>query len=172
MMQETSPEAGSIGSRYLRLGSIMAALAFVADQGHKWWMLNVFGITENDVVVVTPFFDLVLLWNKGISYGLFQQESAAGQWALLAVTMVIVAIMVRWLFTADNPVVAIAIGLVIGGALGNATDRVIYGAVADFISLHAFGYRWYVFNIADVAIVAGMVLLLYDSFMGNKATAD
>lgn len=176
MALDASPEKVRPGTRYLRLGAIVAILAFAVDQGHKWWMLKVFGITTGDIVAVTSFFDLVLVWNKGISYGLFQQESQAGQWVLLAITMVIVAIMARWLYTAADALVSVAVGLVIGGALGNAMDRIVHGAVADFFSFHiALGgseFRWYVFNLADVAIVAGVALLLYDSLLGNKDTAD
>lgn len=176
MALDASPEEVRPGNRYLRLGALVAILAFAVDQGHKWWMLKVFGIAERSPVTVTPFFDLVMVWNRGISYGLFQQETSTGQWILLAVTMVIVAIMLRWLYTAGDALVAVAVGLVIGGALGNATDRLVHGAVADFFSFHvtvgASEYHWYVFNLADVAIVAGVVLLLYDSFMGNKETAD
>ena len=176
MAVDASPEKVRPDTRYLRLGVIVAVLALAVDQGHKWWMLKVVGITTRDIFGVTPFLDLVLVWNKGISYGLFQQESQSGQWLLLAVTMVIVAIMARWLYTAGDALVAVAIGLVIGGALGNALDRVVHGAVADFFSFHInFGtyvFRWYVFNLADVAIVAGVALLLYDSLLGNKETAD
>ena len=176
MAVDASPEKMRPDTRHLRLGAIVAVLAFAVDQGHKWWMLEVFGIAERGVVTVTSFFDLYLVWNKGISYGLFQQESQTGQWILLAITMVIVAIMARWLYTAGDALVAVAVGLVIGGALGNALDRLVHGAVADFFSFHitigGAEFRWYVFNLADVAIVAGVALLLYDSLLGNKETAD
>src|ERR1700748_2036253 len=122
------------GSRNLLWGPLslfglgVAALTIVADQLHKAWMLYVFNIGEKTPVAIAPFFDLVLVWNQGISYGLLPQQGELGR-----------------------------IGLIIGGAIGNAIDRIAYGAVADFFSFHAFGFEWYVFNIADTAIVAGVL---------------
>ncbi len=172
-MADATPERSVTGRQsYTRLGLIVAAIAFLIDQGHKWWMLEVFNIAERGLVTVTPFLDLVLLWNKGISYGLFPQDSTAGQLVLLAVKLVIVVVLLVWLTRATQALVAVAVGLVIGGALGNALDRIVHGAVADFFSFHAWGFHWYVFNLADVAIVAGVALLLYDSLIGTKQTAE
>ena len=149
------------------LGLGVAALTLLIDQAHKAWMLYVYDIGAKGVVTLTPFFDLVLVWNRGVSYGLFPQESSLGRWALILFAIAATLALAVWLARVVTPLPAVAIGLVIGGALGNAIDRILYGAVADFFSLHAFGYQWYVFNIADAAIVAGVVGLLYESLFGG-----
>ncbi|MGI9382262.1 MAG: signal peptidase II [Methyloligellaceae bacterium] len=146
-----------------RLGFALALLALIADQTHKWWMLHVYRIQEKGSVAVAPFLDLVMVWNKGISYGLFAQDSRAGQAALIGFACVAVVVLAVWLARTHSALAAAAIGLIIGGAIGNAIDRYVYGAVADFFSFHAFGHHWYVFNIADAAIVAGVIGLVYDT---------
>ncbi len=156
---------------YSRTGAIVATAALAVDQIHKWWMLNVVEIAERQIITVTSFFDLVLVWNRGVSYGWFQQESAIGVYILIAFTVLAILAMIIWLATCDGARVAVALGLIIGGALGNAADRTIFGAVADFFSFHAFGFYWYIFNLADVAIVAGVAILLYDSIL-DKWHAD
>jgi signal peptidase II len=160
---------------YLRFGLWTALLTFAVDQTHKWWMILVYQIEEKaralgGRVPVLPFLDLVYVINQGVSYGLFQQGSFAGQIALAAFAVVVSAALIGWLVRGvDNPVLAAGLGLIIGGALGNALDRLLIGGVADFFSMHAFGFYWYVFNLADVAIVAGVLALLYDSFWPNRA---
>jgi len=121
---------------------------------------------------VTPFFDLVLVKNSGISYSFFEQESFMGQ--VLLAAFGVVAAMALWVWLArgaTSRLMAVSLGLIMGGALGNALDRVLIGGVADFISLHAYGFYWYVFNIADVAIVAGVIGLLYDSLGASRNDA-
>ena len=172
-MAGAAPGRGMTGRQsYTRLGLVVAVIAFLVDQGYKWWMLEIYGIAGRGHVTVTPFLDLVLLWNKGISYGLFPQDSMAGQFVLLAVKFVIVAVLLVWLTRVTQALVAVAVGLVVGGALGNALDRIVHGAVADFFSFHAYGFYWYVFNLADVAIVAGVALLLYDSLTGARMAPE
>ncbi|WP_431557254.1 signal peptidase II [Methyloceanibacter sp.] len=149
------------------LGLAIAALVILADQAHKAWMLHVYDIGAKGVVTVAPFLDLVLLWNKGISYGLLPQDSALGRWGLIVFAFAASLALIVWLARVTSPLMAAAIGLIIGGAIGNAIDRIVYGAVADFFAFHAFGFEWYVFNIADVAIVAGVLGLLYDSLFGG-----
>ena len=150
---------------------IFAALAVIAlDQASKLWLLRVFDIARRGAVKVTPFFDLVLAWNTGISYGWFQNESATGQAILLAVKAVAVVVLAIWMARSHSRLATIALGLIIGGAIGNAIDRLACGAVVDFALFHVqIGgkpFNWYVFNVADVAIVAGVAGLLYDSFVG------
>lgn len=155
------------------LGLGVALATLLLDQAHKWWMIEVYHIAEKGRVVVTPFLDLVFVLNKGISYGFFTQDGHGGQWALAAFAVLASLGLAVWLVRgATNAVMAISIGLIIGGALGNAIDRVVLGGVADFFSLHAFGFYWYVFNIADVAIVAGVAGLLYDSLWLSRADAE
>jgi signal peptidase II len=156
-----------------RLGLGIAAAVLFLDQLHKWWMIDIFRIGEKGKVTVTPFFDLVMVWNEGISYGLFKQGSVHGQYALAAFAIAASVALALWMAQFAERLPAIATGLIIGGALGNAMDRLAYGAVADFFSFHAFGFYWYVFNIADMAIVAGVCGLLYDSLKpGHKKAGN
>lgn len=148
---------------------MVGALTFVADQLNKWWMLAVFDIASRGRVAVLPFLDLVYVKNQGISYGLLTQDGFLGQWLLTIFAVACSVAMVVWLARADTGrVLAVSLGLIIGGALGNALDRALAGGVHDFYSLHAFGFYWYVFNIADAAIVAGVLGLLYDSLTASR----
>jgi signal peptidase II len=160
-------------TRPLRAGIVAAVLALVLDQASKQWLLQVFDLPRRGSVAVTPFFDLVMAWNTGISYGLFQTEGPLGQALLVGVKAAAVLIMALWMAKSQTWLASLSLGLIIGGAIGNGIDRLVYGAVVDFALLHArIGgqvYNWYVFNLADVAIVAGVVGLLYDSFFGRPA---
>ena len=135
-------------------------------------MLEVYGIAESGRVAVTPFLDLVFVKNIGISYCMFDQESYGGQIMLAAFGVAATIALWIWLARgATGRLLAVSLGLIMGGAIGNAIDRVALGGVADFFSLHAFGFYWYVFNIADVAIVAGVIGLLYNSLMASRKDA-
>jgi signal peptidase II len=155
-----------------RFGLAVAAVCAVADQALKLWLIFVFDLRAHGVVRLTPFLDLMLTWNRGISYGLFQQHGALGQWTLLALTTIAVALLAIWLARSSRQLAALSLGLIIGGAIGNAIDRFAYGAVADFIlftpRLAGVGFP-YVFNLADAAIVAGVAGLLYESVLGDRA---
>jgi signal peptidase II len=158
--------------RHAPLGSALLVATFVIDQAHKWWMLNVYDIAARAPVEITSFFELVLVKNKGISYGLLAQDGHGGQWALAGFAVLTSIALWIWLVRGTiNPLIAAALGLIIGGALGNAVDRVVLGGVADFFHFHVGSWSWYVFNIADVAIVAGVVGLLYDSLRPNRKDA-
>jgi signal peptidase II len=125
------------------------------------------------IVTLTSFLDLVLIWNRGISYGLFQQDGPLGQWVLIALKIVAVALLWIWLARASSRLTALALGLIIGGAAGNALDRLHWPGVMDFVLLHVevggMRYNWYVFNLADAAIVAGVIGLLYETLFGERA---
>ncbi len=151
-------------ARYFRFGLAIAALTLIADQVTKYLVLNDPRLEVGERIAVTPFLDLVLAMNKGISYGLFPQNSDTGRWLLVMVNVAAIGLFTFWLMRANNRLLAIAIGFLIAGAAGNAIDRALYGAVVDFVLLHWGNFRWYVFNIADVAIVAGVIGLLYDAF--------
>ena len=156
----------------VRLGLGVALAALIIDQLHKWWMISVYGIKLEERNVITPFMDFVFVINKGVSYGMFTQGSQTGQYVLAAFAVVVAISLTVWLAKAwHTRIAALGIGLIIGGAVGNGIDRLHLGGVADFIQLHAFGFYWYVFNIADVAIVAGVVALLYDSFVLSRKNA-
>jgi len=153
---------------------VIAGLAVLAlDQASKLWLLNVFDIARRGVVKVTPFFDLVLAWNVGISFGWFQSDSQLAQISLMIIKAAAVIVLAIWMAWSRTLIATVALGLIIGGAIGNAIDRFAYGAVVDFALFHVqIGgntFNWYVFNLADVAIVAGVAALLYDSFVGVPA---
>src|SRR5258708_7973259 len=153
----------------LAVGLTTAAI----DQATKLWLLYVFDIRARIPVRITPFLDLVLVWNKGISYGLFQQEGAFGQWALLAVKAVAIGLLWIWLARTPSRLTAVALGLITGGAVGNAIDPFVHEGVADFVLFHittsTIHFNWYVFNFADTSIVAGVVGLLYESLFRDGA---
>src|SRR5690606_22034264 len=153
--------AGRQGMSGLRSGLTIAAAVFAADQALKFWIIFVYGLATRGRVAVLPFLDFVMVWNRGISYGLFQQDSTLGRFVLLAISLAACGLIVHWLCKPQSLLQVWALGLILGGAAGNAVDRLAYGAVADFILLHAGGFEWYVFNIADAAIVVGVALLLY-----------
>ena len=155
------------------LGLVVAILTALADQALKLWLVFVFDLGRRGSVALGPYVDLVLSWNTGISYGLFRQQGALGQWVLLLVKVIAVALLWIWLARAPSRLSALALGLIIGGAIGNAIDRAIYGAVADFVLLHVttatWRFDWYVFNLADVAIVAGVIGLFLDALTTRNA---
>lgn len=150
-----------------RFGVAVALVACALDQASKYYLLAIYDLGARGQVPVAPFVDFVLVRNFGISYGLFQQQSALGQWLLLAFKAAAVVLLWVWLARAGSRLTALALGLVIGGAIGNAFDRLVNGWVADFVLFHVetatWRFNWYVFNLADVAIVAGVLGLLYDS---------
>jgi signal peptidase II len=154
-------------------GALAALVTLVLDQASKYWLLNVLDIAERGPVRVTPFFDLVLQWNIGISFGLLQNDSPAAQLSLMLIKVVAVIALAVWMARSQTILATIALGLIIGGAIGNAIDRIAHGAVVDFALFHieiaGKTYNWYVFNVADTAIVAGVAALLYDSFIGIPA---
>jgi signal peptidase II len=158
-----------------RIGLLAALTTAAADQALKLWLLYIFDLPARGVVPVAPFLDLVLIWNKGISYGLFQQEGPFGQWALLGLKLAAVILLWVWLARSESRLTACSLGLIIGGAMGNAIDRLHWldRGVMDFLLLHLTvggqRYNWYVFNWADTAIVAGVIGLLLDSFVGGGA---
>ena len=158
---------------FTRFGLATALATAAIDQAAKLWLLFILDLGARGIVTLTPFLDLVLTWNTGISYGLFRQEGPMGQWALLALKAIAVILLWIWLSRATGRLTALSLGLIIGGAIGNAIDRFAYGAVADFALFHvttaSFSFKWYVFNLADVAIVAGVIGLLYETLTGAGA---
>jgi signal peptidase II len=149
------------------LGAVIATVVLVADQATKLLVLFGLSLDPGDRLPLTPFADLVLTYNRGISYGLFPQDGELGRWALVVLSISAAVLFTIWMLQSRSVIVVIALSLLVGGALGNALDRMVYGAVVDFVSLHAFGWRWYVFNLADMAIVAGVIGLLYDAVVGS-----
>lgn len=163
-------------SPHFRAGLVALVATFAIDQVFKLFMLQVVDIEARQIITVAPVLDLVMAWNYGISFGLFRQDAELGRWLLIAFKLLAVLLIVWWLWRAESRLTGLALGLIAGGALGNALDRLIHGAVADFFAFHittaSWQFRWYVFNLADVAIVAGVGLLLYESLFGNRPTAS
>ena len=158
---------------HLRAGVIAGIVTLALDQASKLWLLNVFDLARRGAVRLTPFLDLVLAWNVGISFGWFQSESPVAQIILMVIKAAAVIVLAIWMARSRTLLATVALGLIIGGAIGNAIDRFAYGAVVDFALFHvqigANTFNWYVFNLADVAIVAGVAALLYDSLLGVPA---
>lgn len=151
-----------------RLGFILAVVVLALDQASKLWLMFGADIANRPPIALGPFVELVLVWNRGISYGLFQMSHDVGRWALVIGSLLATVALGVWLMRAGNRVLAVGLGLIIGGAIGNLIDRIYWGAVVDFVHFHVGTFSWYVFNVADAAIVAGVVALLYDSFWGSK----
>ena len=166
----TDRMTGFLWGPFSRICALTAVLSFAVDQAHKWWMLAVYQIKTRGRVPITPFMDFIYVLNKGVSFGTF---SWVGPWLLLAFAVVTAIGLWIWVARAGTgPLMAISLGLVIGGALANGLDRMLHGGVVDYVSLHVFGFYWYVFNIADAAIVAGVVGLLYDSYLTSRNDAS
>jgi signal peptidase II len=156
-----------------RLGLAVGLATAAIDQASKLWLLYVFDLQARIPVRITPFLDLVLVWNKGISYGLFQQQGVFGQWILLAIKAAAIVLLWVWMARTGSRLTAVALGLITGGAVGNAIDTFVHEGVADFVLFHittqTIHFNWYVFNYADTAIVAGVAGLLYESVFADSA---
>lgn len=146
-----------------RLGLTVVLIVFIADQLLKSWLLYSVGLAENGPYDLTSFLTIVLAWNRGISYGLFQQGTDLGRWFLVVISFVAAIWLWRWMWREPQRFSVFSLALIIGGALGNGVDRAVYGAVVDFVHFHWGSFSWYIFNIADVAIVVGVLGLLYES---------
>jgi len=150
------------------LGLLAMAATLAADQANKLWLIFVFGIEARQPVRLTPFFDVIYAKNPGISYSLLPALDGTQRLGLLILTLGATAFLGVWLWRASTKTAGLGLGLIVGGALGNAYDRLAYGFVADFYHFHIGSFSWYVFNLADVAIVAGVALLIYDSWGPSK----
>lgn len=140
-------------------GAATAALAFALDQATKWWVLA-YLMDPPRVIPVTPFFNLVLGWNRGVSFGLLSADHPATPWLLSSLALAVIAGLVVWTTRDRSPEMAASVGFIVGGALGNVVDRLRHGAVTDFLDFHVAGYHWPAFNLADSAIFVGVALLL------------
>ena len=166
----------ALWSPWASFGLAVAVAVCLIDQAAKLWLYYGYDLGARGTVRILPFLDLVLTGNCGISYGLFQQESALGRWVLLAVSAMAIVLLWVWLNRSGSRLTALSLGLIIGGALGNAIDRLHWPGVMDFVLFHIhtgeISFNWYVFNLADAAIVAGVVGLLYESLaLGRAAKA-
>ena len=162
---ESAKGASLAPSDTRRLAIVVALATLVLDQATKLFFLFVHDLRIHQPLEIAPFLELVVVWNRGISYGLFQQETEFGRWLLVGVSLVAAVFLGVWMMRARPRVLAASLALLVGGAIGNAIDRIAYGAVFDFVHVHVGTFSWYVFNVADAAIVAGVIGLLYDSLV-------
>lgn len=153
------------------LGLAVAAVVIALDQATKWWILEAVMQPGPRLVEVTSFFNLVLTWNHGVSFGMFAHEADYMPYVLSGVALVITAVLFGWLRQAERRIAAVSLGLVIGGAMGNVVDRLRFGAVADFLDVHAFGWHFWAFNVADSAITIGVFLLVIDGLFRGTETS-
>ncbi len=145
----------------LRLAGLLAVLVGIVDQVSKAWILGV--MQPPRVIEMTPFFNLVLGWNRGVSFGLFNSDNPWGRYVFVAVAAVVVAALLYWLWREATRWSTFAVGLIVGGAVGNVVDRVQFGAVVDFLDFHVAGYHWPAFNAADSGICIGAAMLVVES---------
>lgn len=148
-----------------RIGWAAVILVLLLDRVSKFYILDGLGMTVGDTRPLLPFFSLTFVWNEGISLGLFQQNTDIGRFFLIGLTGLVSVFLCLWLHKTRERLPALAIGLILGGAIGNVWDRIVYGAVADFAHVHIGTWSFYIFNVADAAISIGVVLLLLDSFL-------
>ena len=141
---------------------------FAFDRLSKWWILNIYDLPAMGSVEILPFFNLTMVWNKGISMGLFQSDGNLGRYALIGLTAFITVVLITWFIKETATKALVGLALVIGGSVGNIWDRVQFGAVADFIHLHLNGVSFYVFNVADAAISLGVIFLLWDALLSPQ----
>ncbi len=150
----------------LRLGLAIAAAVAAVDQLVKWWIIG-WLVEPPGFVEVLPFFNLVMVWNRGVSFGLLGDADLA-PYLMAGIAGLVVIVLVIWLAGVSERLLAASIGLIIGGALGNIVDRLVYGAVADFVDVHAGGYHWPAFNVADAAITVGVAVMLIDGLLNRR----
>ena len=152
----------------LRRAGLLIAVAIAGlDQLSKWWIVEIV-MQPPQLMPLTPFFNLVLGHNRGVSFGLFGTDESYAPYILSGIAAAISVALVIWLWRADRRPVVIALGMIIGGAVGNVIDRLSIGAVVDFLDFHAAGYHWPAFNIADIGITCGAALLIIDSFFDRE----
>ncbi len=157
----------SVVTPALRTGLLIALLIITFDQVTKWWALDVLNLAENPIIV-TSYFNMVLVWNRGVSFGMFSNAGSAGPWILTGLAVAVVVGLFYWLRQAEGWPTITGLGLVIGGALGNVIDRIRFGAVVDFLDFHIVHYHWPAFNVADAAICVGAGLLLFAGLLSPE----
>jgi signal peptidase II len=161
----------------LRIGLAVAVLLLAADQASKWWILEVLRLPELNtqnvpLLALGPFgLDLSMVWNRGVTFGLLSGDGPWNHLILAVLAAGIALFLLRWLARAETRMIAVALGAVIGGAVGNVMDRLRFGAVVDFVDAHAWGWHWYVFNIADAGIVCGVAALIADALFRRAPEA-
>lgn len=148
----------------------LALFVIIADQLSKHWILFVYDLPSRFSVPIAGPFSLTMVWNRGVSFGLFRADADLVRWLLSAFSIIVAVVLAVWARKTERPFMAIGLGLVIGGALGNVIDRIRFGAVADFLDFQRLGFFPWVFNVADSAITIGVVFLLLDSMRKESAS--
>lgn len=161
MMPRWLADLAALKARRGMLG--FAAAILILDQLTKWWIVD-YVMVRPQVIEVTPFFNIVLAWNRGVTFGMLNMGGETMRWVLVAVSLAVVGVLLVWLARSPRALPGLALAAVIGGALGNVIDRLNYGKVADFLDFHLSGWHWPAFNLADTAIVCGVAALLLDTF--------
>jgi len=156
-------------SPLFRRGLALAAVVIALDQVTKWWILTRV-MTPPRVIEITSYFNLVMTWNRGVSFGMFNNDASWNLWLLPLLVLVISGMLLVWLARAGRPVLALGLGGILGGAIGNLIDRLRFGAVADFLDFHVWGFHWPAFNVADAAITIGVTVLIAESLFGQRET--
>lgn len=153
-----------------RLGYAVALAAALLDRASKWLLLDYWPVPIGGVEV-TPFLNLVMAWNRGVSFGLLDRDWPGLPWLLSGLAVAIIVALIVWLHRVESRRPAAAIGLIVGGAVSNVLDRLLFGAVADFLDFHVAGFHWPAFNVADTCIVAGVAILLLDALFAGRESA-
>jgi lipoprotein signal peptidase len=158
-------------NRLTALGAVAALVVLVADQVSKWWVVDVLHLPQLGQIVLLPMLNFTMVWNRGVTFGLLTSFGDSSYLLLAAVALAVVIALVVWLRRAESRLVAISLGAIVGGALANVIDRLRFGAVIDFIHAHIGDWSWYVFNLADAAIVCGVAALVIDSLLPRARRA-
>jgi signal peptidase II len=168
-ISQAAPASRDGVTRWGLMAYAIAAVVIVLDQIVKFWVLNIVDLQDKGPIRLSPVFQLTMVWNPGVSFGLLRADSPSGRWILVAFATAVVGALAWWARRLERALTAVALGLIMGGAVGNnLIDRVRFGAVADFLDFHGMFFPW-VFNVADSAISIGVALLLYDSFFRRGA---
>ncbi|MEX0693961.1 MAG: signal peptidase II [Rhodospirillales bacterium] len=164
------PVSRAPSRRPAAIGALIAVVVLILDQASKFWIL--YDVMQPPKVIeVTPFFNIVLAWNRGVSFGMFNNLGDFGPYLLTGLAVVIILVLAFWLWRANSRLSAVSLALIIGGAVGNVIDRLQYGAVVDFLDFHGFGYHWPAFNVADSAICVGATMLVLESLFKRSETS-
>ena len=161
--------SGNQGKMVFSLGLIIMFLVFTLDQVSKWWIVTEV-MNPPRFIPVFPSFNLVMGWNRGVSFGMFDSASPPNQWLLIGLALIIVAVLLVWLKRANSRLISISLGMIVGGALGNVMDRIHYGAVADFLDFYIGNFHWPAFNVADAGITIGVIVLVLESYFVGSET--
>ncbi len=156
-----------LNKKQFLFGFLIVLITVALDQGSKWWIMEILYERQAAPITILPFFNLVMVWNPGVSFGMLQTLSY-GHIILSAAALIIISVLFAWMWKSPGRATNLALGLIIGGAMGNIIDRIRFGAVADFFDFHLANWHWPAFNIADSAVFIGACILIYLSLLGKE----